>query len=129
MTWAWLWQRGEVLFDPVESVTEAVLGADDEAVGGEQSQHDPSDEDSAHKHPTRIADILAEITRDDFVFMRNNRRPGDDGHNPDEISSRGYFCSKLTIEQSDKALRILHASSQKLPGGTVILCPVATRVP
>ena len=37
--------------------------------------------------------------------------------------------AKLTIEQSDKALRILHAGSQKLPGGTVILCPVATRVP
>jgi hypothetical protein len=70
-----------------------------------------------------------EITREDFAFMRNNRRPGADDHNPDEISSDGYFCAKLAIEESDKALRILHAGSQKLPGGTVILCPVATRVP
>jgi hypothetical protein len=70
-----------------------------------------------------------EITREDFAFMNNNRRPGDDDHNPDEISSRGHFCAKLTIEQSDKALRILHAGSKKLPEGTVILCPVVTRAP
>jgi hypothetical protein len=69
-----------------------------------------------------------EITREDFVFMQNNRRPGDD-HNPDEISSRGYFCAKVTIEQSGGALRILHAGSQKLPTGTIILCPALTRVP
>jgi hypothetical protein len=68
-----------------------------------------------------------EITHEDFVFMQNNRRPRDDGHNPDEISSRGYFCAKVTIEQSDHALRILHAGSRKLPESTVILCPVLTR--
>jgi hypothetical protein len=66
-----------------------------------------------------------EITREDYAFMRNNRRPGNDGHNPDEISSGGYFCAKLTIEQSEKAIRILHSGSQKLPDGTVIFCPVA----
>ena len=70
-----------------------------------------------------------EITREDFAFMQNNRRPGDDGHNPDEISSRGYFCAKVTIQQSDKSLRILHAGSQKLPEGTVIHCPVLNHVP
>ena len=70
-----------------------------------------------------------EISREDYLFMRNHRRPGDDGHNPDEISSRGYFCAKLTIEQSDKATRILHTGSQKLPGGAVIFCPVVTHVP
>jgi len=52
--------------------------------------------------------------------MQNNRRPGDDGRNPNEISSLDYFCAKVTIEQSDKALRILHAGSGKLPQGTVI---------
>lgn len=61
--------------------------------------------------------------------MRSNRRPGDNGRKPDEISSRGYFCADVTIEQSDKALRILHAGSQTLPEGTVILCPVAARAP
>jgi hypothetical protein len=70
-----------------------------------------------------------EITSEDFAFMRNNRRPCDDGHNPDEISSRGYFCAKVTTEESNKALRILHAGSQKLPTGTIILCPVRTRIP
>jgi hypothetical protein len=68
-----------------------------------------------------------EITREDFLFMQNNRRPGDDGHNRDEISSQGYFCAKATIEQSDKALRILHSGSQKLPKGTIVLCPVLNR--
>jgi hypothetical protein len=70
-----------------------------------------------------------EITRHDLEFMRNNRRPGDDGHNPDEISSRGYFCAKVSVEQSEKALRILHAGSQKLPEGTVIRCPVLIQAP
>lgn len=70
-----------------------------------------------------------EITREDFAFMQNHRRPGDDGRNPDEISSQGYFCAKVTIEQSGNALRILHAGSQKLPEGTVILCPSPTRAP
>lgn len=70
-----------------------------------------------------------EINTEDFAFMQNNRRPGDDGHNPDEISSRGYFCARVTTEESDKALRILHAGSQKLPPGTVILCPLQTRIP
>jgi len=69
-----------------------------------------------------------EITREDFAFMRNHR-PGDDGQNADEISSRGYFCAKVTIEQTDKALRILHSGSQKLPQGAVILCPIPTRLP
>ena len=68
-----------------------------------------------------------EIAREDFTFMRSHRSPDDDGNNPDEISSRGYFCAKVTIEQSDNALRILHSGSQKLPQGTVILCPVPTR--
>lgn len=70
-----------------------------------------------------------EITGEDFAFMQNNRRPGDDGHNRDEISSRGYFCAKVTIEQSDKAVRIMHAGSQKLPQGTVIVCPAPMRAP
>ncbi len=70
-----------------------------------------------------------EITREDFAFMRNHRRPGDYGNNPDEISSRGYFCAKVTTEESDKALRILHAGSQKLPPGTVTLCPTSTHLP
>ena len=69
-----------------------------------------------------------EITHEDFVFMQNNRRPGDDGHNSDEIASRGYFCVKVTIEESDKALRILHSGSRKLPQDTVIRCPVLKRV-
>jgi hypothetical protein len=70
-----------------------------------------------------------DISRGDFAFMQSHRRPGDDGHDPDEISSKGYFCAKVTIEQTDKAARILHAGSRELPQGTVALCPVQARVP
>ena len=65
-----------------------------------------------------------EITDEDFAFMRAHRRPDDPGKNPDEIKSNGYFCAKVTLEQSQNAMRILHAGSEKLPRGTVIRCPV-----
>jgi hypothetical protein len=52
----------------------------------------------------------------DYAFMRNRHGPDDDGSNPDEISSRGYFCAKVTIEQSGNALRILHSGSQSRVG-------------
>lgn len=64
-----------------------------------------------------------EISPEDFAFMVNNRRPGDDGHSPDEVSSHGYFCANVVIEQTDHAIRILHAGSHKLPKGTVVRCP------
>jgi hypothetical protein len=70
-----------------------------------------------------------EIAPGDFSFMQNNRRPGDDGRNRDEISSRGYFCATVDLEQSGQALRILHAGSRKLPQGTVIVCPGRTLTP
>jgi hypothetical protein len=68
-----------------------------------------------------------EITEEDFAFMKSNRSPSDPGRNPDEISSRGYFCAKVMVEQSGEALRILHAGSQKLTKGTVVICPVGMR--
>jgi hypothetical protein len=68
-----------------------------------------------------------DITEDDYDFMLAHRRPGDDARNSDEVSSHGYFCARLTIEQSGDALRIMHAGSHKLPKGTVILCPSSGR--
>ena len=64
-----------------------------------------------------------DITSEDYDLMREHRRPGDEGRNPDEVSSRGYFCAKVMIEEANGALRILHAGSQKLPRGTVMVCP------
>ena len=68
-----------------------------------------------------------EITEDDYDFMLAHRRPGDDPRNPDEISSHGYFCALVTIEQSGDAMRVMHAGSHRLPRGTVILCPSSAR--
>jgi hypothetical protein len=65
-----------------------------------------------------------DITEEDYKFMLAHRRPGDNVGNPDEISSRGYFCALVTVEQSEGAFRVLHAGNQKLPRGTVVLCPV-----
>ncbi len=63
-----------------------------------------------------------DITESDYTFMLHHRRPGDDGHNPNEISSKSYFCAKVTMQQSGSALRVLNAGSRKLPGGTVVVC-------
>lgn len=64
-----------------------------------------------------------EITEEDYSFMLAHRRPGDESRNPDEITSKGYFCAQVTIEQSDSAMRVMNAGTHKLPEGTVILCP------
>jgi hypothetical protein len=63
------------------------------------------------------------ITREDYNFMLAHRRPGDGAQTPDEISSKGYFCAQVTVEQSGNALRVMNAGSHKLPKGTVIECP------
>lgn len=64
-----------------------------------------------------------EITENDYNFMLAHRQPGDKSQNADEISSRGYFCAQVTVQQSGDAIRIMHAGSRKLPKGTVIVCP------
>ena len=64
-----------------------------------------------------------DITEDDYHFMQTHRRVGDDGHDPDEISSVGYFCARVTLQQSGDAQRVIHAGAHKLPEGTVIICP------
>jgi hypothetical protein len=66
------------------------------------------------------------VTQDDYEFMLHHRRPGDLSKDPDEISSKGYFCAKVTAQRSGDALRVLHAGSGALPSGTVIICPQAT---
>lgn len=55
--------------------------------------------------------------------MLAHRSPEDHGRNPDEISSHGFFCARVTLQQSGDALRVLNAGSQKLPAGTVVVCP------
>jgi hypothetical protein len=67
-----------------------------------------------------------DITKEDYNFMLAHRRSGDESKNSDEISSKGYFCAQVTIEQSGNALRVMNAGSHKLPKGTVIECPAPT---
>lgn len=68
-----------------------------------------------------------DITAQDYDFMLAHRRPGDEGRNPDEISSQGYFCARVTLERSGDALRVMHAGTHTLPEGTVIICPSSRR--
>ena len=63
------------------------------------------------------------ITRDDYQFMLAHRRPGDTGHDPDEIASQGYFCARVTVERAGNAVRVMHAGMRTLPLGTVVVCP------
>jgi hypothetical protein len=64
------------------------------------------------------------ISELDYDYMRGHRAPWDKGTNPDEISSRGYFCAKVTLQRSGNAVRVLHAGNGVLPAGTVRECPV-----
>jgi hypothetical protein len=65
-----------------------------------------------------------DITEDDYAFMATHRRAGDNNtRDPDEISSNGYFCARVTMQQAGNALRVLHAGSRKLTKGSVVICP------
>jgi hypothetical protein len=64
-----------------------------------------------------------DVVQADYEFMLAHRSSVDGGRNPDEISSRGFFCARVTLQQSGDALRVLNAGSQKLPAGTVVVCP------
>jgi hypothetical protein len=64
-----------------------------------------------------------DVAEADYTFMLNHRRPGDLSKDADEISSKGYFCAKVMMQQSGNALRVLHAGARTLPSGTVIICP------
>lgn len=66
-----------------------------------------------------------DVTKADYDSMLAHRGPGDHGRNPDEISSNGFFCARVTLQQSGNALRVMHAGSRTLPTGTVIVCPPA----
>lgn len=65
------------------------------------------------------------ITEGDYRFMLEHRRPGESTTNQAEISSEGYFCAHVAMQQSGQALRVLHAGSSPLPAGSVVLCPTS----
>jgi len=67
-----------------------------------------------------------DVTERDYRFMQSHRRPGDAGRDPDEISSKGYFCARVTLEQAGDAVRVMHAGSKALPEGSVFICPPGT---
>lgn len=64
-----------------------------------------------------------DITRTDYEFMLANREPDDAGKDPDEISSRGHFCARVTLQQAGDAVQVLKAGTHRLPQGTVEVCP------
>jgi len=63
-----------------------------------------------------------DVTEGDYEFMKTHRMPGDAGKDPDEISSRGYFCARVTLEVAGENVRVMHAGAEKLPMGTVVVC-------
>ncbi len=69
------------------------------------------------------------ITKGDYQFMLDHRRPGDPTLSSDEISSKGYFCAQVKMQQSGNALRVLNAGSNPLPSGTIVLCPASGSSP
>ena len=71
---------------------------------------------------TQPYNAMLYIARQDYDFMLSHRRPGDESRDPDRISSKGYFCVSVSMEQSGDNLRILHAGSHQLPAGSVVVC-------
>ena len=63
------------------------------------------------------------VTHADYRFMLTHRRPGDTGVDPGEISSGGYFCARVVVQQAGEALQVLYAGQHSLPAGTVEVCP------
>ena len=63
-----------------------------------------------------------DVTEADYTFMLAHRAPSDSGRDPDEISSHGYFCAKVTLQQAGASLRVMHSGTYKLPLGTVGVC-------
>lgn len=70
-----------------------------------------------------------DVTEMDYDFMLTHRSVVDHGHDPDEIASHGFFCARVTLQQSGDALRIMNAGNQKLPEGTVVVCPTTPSLP
>ncbi|MEO1967683.1 MAG: hypothetical protein ABGW87_03080 [Sphingomonadaceae bacterium] len=71
-----------------------------------------------------------DVTQADWDFMLTRRRPWDDGTDPDNISSNGYFCAKVTMQKSGDALRIIYSGhynplnwTYRLPTGAIVVCP------
>lgn len=64
-----------------------------------------------------------DITRADYEFMLAHQPPDGIGRDGDEVHSHGYFCANVLAQISGSAIRVMHAGSQKLPQGTVIVCP------
>ena len=65
------------------------------------------------------------ITETDYKFMLAHRKSGKPEQDQDEIAGNG-FCAQVMMQQSGNAVRVLHAGSQKLPAGTIVICPAAS---
>jgi hypothetical protein len=63
-----------------------------------------------------------DISKTDFAFMQANRSPDDKERKSDEVTSNGYFCARVTLEQAGAAVRVLHAGAGKLPDGSIVKC-------
>src|SRR6478672_2825392 len=61
-----------------------------------------------------------DITEDDYDGMLSHRSPEDAGTDPDEITSRGYFCAKVSVQKAGDAIRILHAGGGALPRRSIL---------
>jgi len=64
-----------------------------------------------------------DISQYDYDQMLHHRSPNDVGNDPDEITSRGYFCAQVTMQKAGEAIRIMHAGRSALPRGSIVVCP------
>jgi len=66
-----------------------------------------------------------DISQEDYNYMLAHRRSDDKVNDTTDISSNGYFCANVTLEQAGSAIRVMHSGYEKLPKGSVTLCHMA----
>ena len=83
------------------------------------ARHDKSSGHDVEIQPwhARIA-----IPEADFHFMQLHRRADDLTAPPDEVKSEGWFCARLTFQQSGPNVRVLNHGPYALRAGTVRVC-------
>lgn len=64
------------------------------------------------------------IAEEDYALMLKNTPDKDIGY--EEILHPANFCVRVTMQQSEKSIRMLHSKSDQLPAGAVTPCPAST---
>ena len=65
-----------------------------------------------------------QISHRDFNYMRTHNRPENTDLQSYQVISKGWFCTRVTLQKAGTAVRILNVTERKgLPDGSFAPCP------